>query len=260
MNFNNLAEIVNWDLLSVVAYSIVCGLIFGLERHKRNKSVDIRTNIFVCLGAALFTFVSMEIPGTNDNSRVIAQIVTGIGFIGGGVIFKSFSNERLIGLTTASLLWVLAAIGTMIGLDWGKEAVGITILVFIVNIITLKYEQYSYKARQYKKEKNRKRKQLRFKNKGYQNCLNGKKTATVRKGVKQFAIGEHWVVNATHPDQKALVIVRKIERKKYKDIDEKVAKAENYDSLESFKEDFKKFYPEIKDDDTVTIVHFKLKN
>lgn len=224
MDFSNLQTHIDWKLVEVVAYSLVCGLIFGLERHKRNNSIGIRTNIFVCLGSALFAHISMDIQGVNDNSRVIAQIVSGIGFIGGGVIFKSFSAERLVGLTTAALLWVLAGIGVMIALGKGKEALGVTVLVYIVNILTYKYEQHSYKARRIAKEKKRKRKQIRFKDSCYQNALNGDKTITTRRGLKQYHIGEHFIVNATYPNQKEVVYVKRIEHKKFKDLDEKIAK------------------------------------
>ena len=158
MYLDNLSNIFTLSLFPVVAYSIFCGLVIGYERHQKSKSIDIRANVFVCLGAALFAFWGTKISGVNtDHSRVVSTIVTGIGFIGGGVIYKSFSAERLIGLTTASLLWVLASIGVMIGLGHGPDAVVITLIVFVVNVVTLKFEDYSYRNRRIRKENNRKK-------------------------------------------------------------------------------------------------------
>lgn len=259
MNFETIYNYIDWKLLEVVFYSLLCGFIFGLERHKRNKSIGIRTNIFVCLGSALFAHLSLEIPGVNDNSRVIAQIVSGIGFIGGGVIFKSFSAERLVGLTTASLLWVLAGIGAMIALGKGKEALGVTAIIYIVNILTYKYEQYSYKKTRMTKEKNRKKREIRLKDSCYHNAINGDKKLTVRRGIKEYHIGKHLIVNTAFPNQKRNISVTKIEHKKYKEIDSKIAKLEGFNTLKEFKSNFESLYPEIKDEDSVTVVHFHIK-
>jgi putative Mg2+ transporter-C (MgtC) family protein len=259
LDLNLINTYIDWSLIEVVVYSILCGVIFGLERLKRNKSIGIRTNIFVCLGSALFAHLSQDIPGVNDNSRVIAQIVSGIGFIGGGVIFKSFSSERLVGLTTASLLWVLAGIGVMIAVGKGKEALGITILIYIINVLTYKYEQYSYKAKRLKRELERKKKEIKLRAECFNNALLGLKTVTVRRGIKQYNIGRNLLVNVSNPSQKRNIIVTKIENRKYKDLDDKIAKKENYKDLKELKENFELFYPDIKDNDSVTVVYYHLK-
>lgn len=137
---------IDLSLMKVVLFSFICGAIFGIERRNKNKSIGIRTNIFVCMGSALFGYLSLNIPGINDSSRVIAQIVTGIGFIGGGVIFKNNSEDKLVGLTTAALLWVLSGIGVMISIGKQKEALIVTILIYLINIITHYIEEKTYKS------------------------------------------------------------------------------------------------------------------
>lgn len=256
MSINDLSNLFTWPLLPVLAYSILCGSIIGYERLKKSKSIDMRASVFVCLGAAIFAFLGSNISGPNtDHSRVVSTIVTGIGFIGGGVIYKSFSTERVVGLTTASLLWILASVGVTIGLGYGPDALLITIIVYVYNVLTLKFEDYSYQ----KRRMNRKKKYIRFKDHNYQELISGMKKATVRRGVKGIVVGDHYAVNAKHPEQKRIITVKKVVKKKYKEIDEAIAKAENYESLEKFKEHFKTFYPKIQDNDEVTIIYFKLK-
>ena len=250
---------IDWKLLEVVFYSLLCGIIFGLERTKRNKSIGIRTNIFVCLGAGVFAYMGTDIPGVNDNSRVIAQIVSGIGFIGAGVIFKSSTSERVVGITTASLLWVLAAIGVMIGLDRGPQALGITMLVYIINVATYRVEQMSYKRKRLKRENRLKQNQLRLKNDCYRKAVGGNKTVTIRRGIRQYAPGDKVLVNATNPREKTNIIIKKIEHKKFKQIDDKLAHKEGMKKAEDVKNNLKSFYPDIKDNDSMTVIHFELK-
>jgi len=102
----------------VIAFSL--GGLFGLEREKRHKPAGLRTHTLVCLGAALFTLSGLygfpgadELLRNNDPARVAAQIVTGVGFIGGGIIFKERDNVR--GITTAASIWLTAGLGMGIG-------------------------------------------------------------------------------------------------------------------------------------------------
>jgi putative Mg2+ transporter-C (MgtC) family protein len=98
------------------------GTIFGLEREKRHKPAGLRTHALVSLGAAFFTIIGVygfPDPVTGqfyrgaDPTRIAAQIVTGVGFIGGGIIFKD--RDRVRGLTTAASIWLTAGLGTGIG-------------------------------------------------------------------------------------------------------------------------------------------------
>lgn len=100
----------------------VLGGMVGLERDLHGRNAGIRTNMLVCVGAALFTIVSISVPGA-DPSRIAAQIVCGIGFLGAGAILKDGFNIR--GLTTAAYMWFIAAVGISCGLgQWVLSSVG----------------------------------------------------------------------------------------------------------------------------------------
>jgi putative Mg2+ transporter-C (MgtC) family protein len=129
-----LAEVptLGWDqtLLRLVA-AVVLGGAIGLERELDEKAAGLRTHILVSLGSALFTLVSaygfseFVVAGTSrtDPTRIAAQIVTGIGFLGAGVIFRQGFNVR--GLTTAASLWLVAAVGMAAGAGfWAAAVVG----------------------------------------------------------------------------------------------------------------------------------------
>jgi putative Mg2+ transporter-C (MgtC) family protein len=100
-----------WKLLAAVA----AGALIGLERETHDKPAGFRTNILICLGAALFTVVSVRMAdgGTVDRTRIAAQIVTGVGFLGAGAIIQFRGN--VIGLTTAATIWVVASVGMAFG-------------------------------------------------------------------------------------------------------------------------------------------------
>jgi putative Mg2+ transporter-C (MgtC) family protein len=90
------------------------GAVLGMEREYRQKDAGLRTNILITLGSSLFTMMSIELTaGQGDPSRVAAQIVTGIGFLGGGAILRTKAGVQ--GLTTAAMIWVNAAIGVAAG-------------------------------------------------------------------------------------------------------------------------------------------------
>lgn len=108
---------------------LACGFVLGYERQKTNKVIGIRSVILLMLGSFIFTYISTRIGG--DPSRVAAQIASGVGFIGAGVIWKSTSTN-ISNLTTAILIWILAALGSMISIGLLKEAIVITIIIYIV--------------------------------------------------------------------------------------------------------------------------------
>jgi putative Mg2+ transporter-C (MgtC) family protein len=113
------------DIIAMLV-SVICGGIIGFEREYRNKSAGFRTIILISLGSTIFTIVSWHGSGTDD--RISANIITGIGFIGAGVIFKDRISVR--GLTTAAVIWTSAAIGMTAG-------VGYHALAFVLTISTL---------------------------------------------------------------------------------------------------------------------------
>jgi len=93
------------DLFAVLLAIVVGGLI-GTERQSREKAAGLRTMIFICMGAALYTILSRRL-GSGDPARVAAQIVSGIGFLGAGVILRH--GSRVIGVTTAAAIWIAAS-------------------------------------------------------------------------------------------------------------------------------------------------------
>lgn len=113
------------DMISMLM-SIFCGGIIGFEREYRSKSAGFRTIILISLGSTIFTIVSGH--GSEADDRIAANIITGIGFIGAGVIFKDQISIR--GLTTAAVIWTSAAIGMTTG-------IGYHALAFVFTLITL---------------------------------------------------------------------------------------------------------------------------
>ncbi len=118
------------DILTKLITSVVIGLIIGGEREYRSKSAGLRTIILICLGATIFTILSMKIEDVTGTSRVAANIVTGIGFLGAGAIMRD--GLTVSGLTTASTIWVAAALGMAVGLGEYTIAVSAMFIVFVV--------------------------------------------------------------------------------------------------------------------------------
>ncbi len=138
---------INQDLVSffyVLLISVLCGFILGFEREIHRKTAGLKTVTLVVLGSAIFTFVSMEGFKNSDDSRVAAQIVSGIGFLGAGAILR---NElKIIGLTTAATLWIAAAIGILIGTGLMIHALLASIITFIlINSLRIIENKISYK-------------------------------------------------------------------------------------------------------------------
>jgi putative Mg2+ transporter-C (MgtC) family protein len=102
------------DFLIGIAISLTAGFVIGAERESRGKPAGISTNSFVIAGSMIFTYLSAQIDPTST-SRIAAQLVTGIGFLGAGIILKSESDERITNLTTAASIWFAASIGMAIG-------------------------------------------------------------------------------------------------------------------------------------------------
>ncbi len=109
-----------------VSAAFIIGAIIGLEREFRSKPAGFRTMIIICVGSCLYTIISKE---SNASDRIASNIVTGIGFIGAGVIFKE--GITVNGLTTAALIWVTAALGMAIGYHNYPLAIVVTAMVVI---------------------------------------------------------------------------------------------------------------------------------
>lgn len=109
------------------------GAAVGLERQWSNKSAGLRTNTLVALGASIFVITGMlTTQDMGDPSRVIGQVVSGMGFLGAGVIFRHGVNVQ--GLTTAATLWCSAALGTLAGLGYYAFAILCAALVISINL------------------------------------------------------------------------------------------------------------------------------
>jgi len=114
----------------------VLGGIIGFQREKANKPAGLRTHILICMGSALFTVVSvLGFTDSVDPSRIAAGVVTGIGFIGAGVIFRGMRGDKVMGITTAASIWITAAIGIAAGCGLyiiASAAALVTLLVLMI--------------------------------------------------------------------------------------------------------------------------------
>jgi len=110
-------------------FCFISGFLIGYERGSMAKPAGVRTHTLVCLGAMLFTLMSSVIE-PNDTSRIAANIVMGIGFLGAGIIMHH--KGSVYGVTTAATIWMSAAIGMTIGFGWYLVSVIATLLTFVV--------------------------------------------------------------------------------------------------------------------------------
>lgn len=117
-----------------ILVAVFCGGAVGLERTLRGKPAGLRTNMLICLGATLFVMtqrlIGQTLEGGVDASRIAAQVVTGIGFLGAGAIIRQ--GTIVHGLTTAATIWVVAAIGVFIGIGYHWTALAITVCVVLI--------------------------------------------------------------------------------------------------------------------------------
>lgn len=134
------------DIFIRILSALLLGFAIGLEREMTNKYAGLRTNILVCLGACIFTIISIygfptfadgdnvivsQATGVRDTARIAAQVVTGIGFIGAGTVFRH--GATIFGLTTAATLWIAASIG----MACGAGLYFVAILGTVLSILTL---------------------------------------------------------------------------------------------------------------------------
>lgn len=130
-----------WHFVVRLVVSIICGVIIGVERKTRSKEAGIRTHAIVCMAACLFMIISKymttalfnETGQSGDPSRIASQVVTGIGFLGAGIIM--YRRDVMYGLTTAAGVWATAAIGMAIGSGFLVVGVVATLLILILQII-----------------------------------------------------------------------------------------------------------------------------
>lgn len=123
-----------------VLIATICGAIVGYERELKNKSAGLRTIILICVGSCLFTVASfVAAKYTGDPTRILSTIVTGIGFLGGGVIMQH--EDKLVGITTAAFIWVVSAIGILCGLGMVMPPIILTLGLVGMSTFLAKYER-----------------------------------------------------------------------------------------------------------------------
>lgn len=113
-----------------VIYSIILGFLIGLERESSGKEIGIRTTSLISLGSTLFCLISSSIT-QGDPTRIVGQVITGVGFIGAGLIFRS--DNHVHGLTTAATIWCTAAVGALVGMGLFKVAFIGMISIIVIN-------------------------------------------------------------------------------------------------------------------------------
>ena len=128
------------ELIIRFALAILWGGIIGAERQYRSKSAGFRTMIMISLGACFFTIISNLIGGVNNGDRIASNIVSGIGFLGAGVIFRG--DNRVNGITTAATIWVVAAVGMGIGAGYYFAAACSSVLMILILAILPYLERY----------------------------------------------------------------------------------------------------------------------
>ena len=126
-----LPEFVNSAVSLVVAFGL--GTLIGAERQYRQRTAGLRTNVLVAVGAAAFVDLGMRLEGAAGGTRTVAYVISGVGFLGAGVIMKEGMNVR--GLNTAATLWCSAAVGAFAGADFPLEATFVTAAVLAGNTL-----------------------------------------------------------------------------------------------------------------------------
>ncbi len=114
------------EIITKLVIAAILGTVIGIEREIHKRPAGIRTHILVCMGATLFTIISQ----LSNVAFIAAGIVTGIGFLGGGIIYHQ--RNKIIGLTTAAEIWALAAIGLAVGYGYYFAAFATAVLILIV--------------------------------------------------------------------------------------------------------------------------------
>ncbi len=118
------------DLIKILL-ALLAGGVIGMEREFRYKAAGFRTLIFICVGSTLYTIFSVRIGQNSDPGRIAAALVTGVGFLGAGVILRH--GGRVIGLTTAATIWFIAALG----MGFGAGEYALTLVMTLIGLVVL---------------------------------------------------------------------------------------------------------------------------
>ncbi len=152
--FHSSMEIGSWDIVLRLFLSFVAGFIIGIERGRHKQILSLRPHILIALGSTLVMLISIYLPQqfgfdkNYDPSRIAAQVVSGIGFLGAGAIIKMGVNVK--GLTTATTIWVAAAIGLAIGAGFYFAAMVSVVIILLVLILIDQLEKSIFRESLYK--------------------------------------------------------------------------------------------------------------
>ena len=131
----------NLDFMLRLFVAMVAGMIIGFERQWHHKSAGLRTNMLVATGAALYVLLSVEITEEQgDVTRIIGQVVTGVGFLGAGIIFKE--GLRVHGLTTAATVWCSSAIGCLAAAGYFWESLIGVFAIISINLLLIPVDKW----------------------------------------------------------------------------------------------------------------------
>ena len=137
-------------IIERVLVAFVAGVIIGFDRERSGKAAGIRTQMLVCVSSALMGGISVYLSkwyGGADPARLMAQVITGVGFLGAGVILKN--GSKVLGVTTAATIWTTAAIGLCIGAGLYAPAIVTVLLVLLLNPIAIFQYKYGLKGDYY---------------------------------------------------------------------------------------------------------------
>jgi putative Mg2+ transporter-C (MgtC) family protein len=135
INPNNVQD--NQEVLKII-FSAVIGCLVGLEREIRRKPAGFRTLAIICLGSTIFTICSYKLGFAGNQDRIAANVITGVGFLGAGVIFRN--GFSVSGITTAATIWIAAALGMLVGIGEYTLAI-ISLVTSLIILSALQYLQ-----------------------------------------------------------------------------------------------------------------------
>jgi len=139
---------ISYEMLIQFLMAAIWGGLVGLEREYRSKAAGFRTMIMISIGSCFFTMMSIMIGGTSNPDRIASNIVTGIGFLGAGVIFRG--ETRVNGITTAATIWAVAAVGMGIGAGYYLYSAIASVFILIVLAILPRIERRVDNFNQYR--------------------------------------------------------------------------------------------------------------
>ena len=123
-----------YEFLIDLGLSLICGLIIGIEREYKRKPAGISTQTLVITASMLFAFMSRAL-GVGDPTRIAAQIVSGIGFLGAGLILRSEEEQKVTNVTTAASIWYSAAVGMALGFNLHAIAIAASVYAVLISLI-----------------------------------------------------------------------------------------------------------------------------